>query len=577
MSHPDKRWVIVFLIYADFRTKNTFSMNEAMKIELNAMFGDILNNRINPDAASLYVILTSIVYVDLAVPGPPQQREMTLLYKLKPAAASPGNEFDFCEPFEFRTGRADNKDVQQHILQQVDKLHPVLDKIEIEPQDEIFLITWDHGNGFGVFNQESPDIPTAATPIDDEMELKLYPALKAFWDEATAKTKFKDFLDTKKNNSTISADIRAGSDLYSLSLEDAATIAPALIKQSSLETFDLIREGDSFLVKKGTVRDGDKNASGIKLKGPQPPEALMNGELARVIEKWLAKRDDRKVGVLLMLNCCMMNLHTIYSLRNTVKFLVAPQSSIDNPGYNYQDSLRSIYAAYPDSLAPQELADNIVEFSHNPFLFERAKALNTDHPETIDLRAIVNIRLDYADAPSPIDNLITTIGQFIGNLNALLANDPEKANVHLLKYVRTLCFNFGSRVAPMVDLPNFLAALASASGNLNPRIIKQGFSDAIGALQENAQAELKGIKTRFIGPKAYYSDYKPTPGQLTGMSPTGYSIYFPMDVPADGAVVNSVKNDELLLLLSKEAPGWKELLGTVYNGKFPDQAFGASS
>jgi len=60
MPHQKKKWVIVFLIYADFRTDNAFSMEESMKIEINSLLEDILTTPMDHETARLFVILNSI-------------------------------------------------------------------------------------------------------------------------------------------------------------------------------------------------------------------------------------------------------------------------------------------------------------------------------------------------------------------------------------------------------------------------------------------------------------------------------------------------------------------------------------
>ena len=50
-------------------------MSEPMKIELDAMFGDILQSSLNSGAARLYVILNSIHYIDSSDPRAIKQQE----------------------------------------------------------------------------------------------------------------------------------------------------------------------------------------------------------------------------------------------------------------------------------------------------------------------------------------------------------------------------------------------------------------------------------------------------------------------------------------------------------------------
>jgi hypothetical protein len=67
MTHTNDKWVIVFLIYADFRhnvefENDAFAMTEQMKATLDIMFKDILTVPLDPNRARMYVIMNSIDY-----------------------------------------------------------------------------------------------------------------------------------------------------------------------------------------------------------------------------------------------------------------------------------------------------------------------------------------------------------------------------------------------------------------------------------------------------------------------------------------------------------------------------------
>ena len=97
------------------------------------------------------------------------------------------------------------------------------------------------------------------------------------------------------------------------------------------------------------------------------------------------------------------------------------------------------------------------------------------------MRTIVNIRLDYPVKPSPVDKLIGTVRQIAGELarSARTENDPTSALLHLHRYLRELHFNFSNRAIPILDLPNYLSALAIVSDELNPVLINGGLPDVI--------------------------------------------------------------------------------------------------
>ncbi len=66
---------------------------------------------------------------------------------------------------------------------------------------------------------------------------------------------------------------------------------------------------------------------------------LTNQELAQSIK---AVFKSKKVDVLVMYNCLMQNVNTQYDLRQAVDYLVAPESGICHPGYNYRGVLNEL-------------------------------------------------------------------------------------------------------------------------------------------------------------------------------------------------------------------------------------------
>jgi len=110
---------------------------------------------------------------------------------------------------------------------------------------------------------------------------------------------------------------------------------------------------------------------------PKAAEILKNSELAECLRKWLGK--EKKVAVLLMSNCWMMNLHTMYALKDTVKCLVAPQGSIDVPGYNLKDIFNQINKADSIRFKINDLAIVCVETFDNTY--SKAKAIMLDRQE----------------------------------------------------------------------------------------------------------------------------------------------------------------------------------------------------
>lgn len=68
-------------------------------------------------------------------------------------------------------------------------------------------------------------------------------------------------------------------------------------------------------------------------------DILSNRELAEALIEIFP---DKKLDILVMYNCLMQNIFTQYEFRKSVDFLVAPESGISYPGYNWIDTFKKI-------------------------------------------------------------------------------------------------------------------------------------------------------------------------------------------------------------------------------------------
>jgi len=68
-------------------------------------------------------------------------------------------------------------------------------------------------------------------------------------------------------------------------------------------------------------------------------DILSNRELAEALAEIFT---DRKLDILVMYNCLMQNIFTQYEFRKSVDFLVAPESGISYPGYNWIGTFKKI-------------------------------------------------------------------------------------------------------------------------------------------------------------------------------------------------------------------------------------------
>ena len=318
---------------------------------------------------------------------------MSLLYEMVPSplGSDRPNTFGTCWPIDFARGRTDGGVPGQHPMQRAQRLTAVLgEHVQLQPTDEIFLVTWDHGAAFGMFREQQPNVSLLTARTDLAHQLDDYPALRKFWDRALQETRFKQFVDRKKQQ-VPELVVQVGFDVYKIDQAGPNTIFTSdfLSDQQILNLFDVLKAGNdsprlSFNADRYHSLPSDIKANlltpeqqqrlqhCISLEGatqmglgtPLVPAILKNDELAKAIRGWLGEK--RRASVVLMMNCYMMNLHTLYSLKEQVAYLVAPQSDIDTPGYHYFKILQSIYRGRPYAVTPAQLAINCVEFSHAP-------------------------------------------------------------------------------------------------------------------------------------------------------------------------------------------------------------------
>ena len=377
-------WKIIFLIYADFFEPDTEKIRAEAKIqrELRALFSDIKNTPIN-EGCEIYTVVNSIRYKNK------EKSNQTFIYKSEKNQAGTPNEFSKIE-----THSLDNS------LQRKESLTSILKIIDdLGPSDKVFLITWDHGSVFGINKEEkTPNFVTSnfETDIEDVLNWKdetKQPELsinsynlngkifsvqkiekikeftrfidnEAFYD-FTIKDNIGAFSLSKKNEFEVSTNATIENNEFSLGNEinsekiknftvtndNIINLKPFLNKnkfkiiteneiiiEHSVEIFTTLKSKFSITNIGNVLADPELNFS-IDLN--YELEMLTNAELADAIKTGF---NNKKADILLMMNCNMMNVHTIASLSGAVDILVAPESGIDEPGYNYCAILEEIKA-----------------------------------------------------------------------------------------------------------------------------------------------------------------------------------------------------------------------------------------
>jgi hypothetical protein len=576
------RWVIVFLIYADFRKKaqnssdNILSMTREMKATLNQMFKDMITVPIDHRKARIHVIFNSIDFKKGK-----NTRAKTLLYKIGNPYDLDFNEIIDCDVISSRDGSLQNPNPGTP-LQNPKLLTAILRKISLESDEEVFFVTWDHGSGFGIFREEELRIAEIPKPIYDDIER--YPYLAMFWNAALKKDSTLKQLMNKVEKQVLPDTVQIGHNLYRVEYTgnnlgfDISRLK--MQKHLNIVLSDALTPRQNFLIvfndNTSQFEVSDYNlennwmASKIeiaKLTSTGVREILSNDELANSFNSWLGKRN--KIGVLLMMNCWMMNMHSMYSFANTVHYLVAPQSDIGVPGYNYKAILHYIFKD-THKVSAKNLAVKCVKTIETKRMRRRSMALRTDRIDIIDTWKVFALDLQVRDIDGKrlLLNQVSALRRLIKLINSTFDPDSDQEARWMYKYIRSVSYDFSAGDIMMIDILNWCLSLMFADGffsvegksKLDPNGVKDElirFRKQI--LRNKPLPSLLLAKT--AGQLVYLLDDDPfLPTTVISIEPKGYSFFFPLfEIQSNilhSGLLQNVRKDKLLTSL----PGWKKFL-----------------
>lgn len=461
-------------------------MNESLKNELDILFGDLLETPL-PARVRLNIIFGRTNYGHDDV----QQLSDSVTNLFEVGAGEGKNSI--LRSIVLDKGSIPMNGAPNQPFHHVDKLSRILqDYISVEADEEVFVITWDHGSSFGIFRSESKAIKATHFKSIEE-ELRSYPNLKSFW-EATA--------DPGSN--------------------EAAVISGQLLQEEAVT------------------------------------EIMSNDELSDIFQEWLK---GKKVGVLLMMNCWMMNLHSIYSYKDTVKCFVAPQGGIDFPGYYMKGILEELYLSDP---VPSELAKVCVEQSDSPAAIQRIRDLRIDPEEGVLTWKIFAIDLEATDKGKRVTDLLFEIlRDIIGSMHNELDNLESQASPgyrYLLLYSRAICFPFSGRKTFMIDIPNWLNTFWPAN-DINLWKFNCEIDQKISALNTLIE-RLRKTQVFYLKSTEASKLHSETVYYVKAVS-TGLSLFFP--IGSDRKLPNVLDNVKKDRLLNEKAglPLWKPVLRLI--------------
>lgn len=594
MQHG-KKWVIVFLIYADFRideanATTALAMDVKTKVELNRLFKDVLTTPLDADLGRMYVILDGIRYTSDA--GMLQVHAQTFLYEIINPYGEPFNKIGHCCIFD-KTLTPVGMPLPKQPVSDSGRLAELFGTIPVN-DDEVCLITWDHGSAFGIFRESRPSIPsTSSTSSVEPMEpiyegLEYYPFLKQFWDTASTSPACKgsETLSTNHSGKKTIPLIKVHDVIYKVKSEEANLWAEISGNRTNLHNVphrDFFRlktnedktrslevqkpMGGGFKEVSNRFFAGDANlveewAELGKVSQSGVAEILRNDELAEALKAWVGPQ--KTVSVLLMMNCWMMNLHTLYAMKDCVQCLVAPQGGIDLPGYNYKDILSSVFDKKRYLLTPQQLAQICVETSENSRARKRARKLNIDDPDTIDKWKIIAIELQRENVNG--EKLIEVhLNAFQEIINLLTPKSQlNKEAINFYKYIRLCSFDFtendtfhkgnGSIMVDVVDWLFNLAKINERSQKHIP-IINEDSATTIGRFVSDVRSE-----TNLMLAETKATALPSKTGTFLNLSPSGYSLFFPQFPSDNQNLLDNVHRDTLL----NDFDTWKKFLQVIY-------------
>ncbi len=224
-------------------------------------------------------------------------------------------------------------------------------------------------------------------------------------------------------------------------------------------------------------------------------DILTSDELADAIQSGF---NGKKIDILIMMNCYMQNIHTQYSLQKSVELLIAPESIISMPGYDYRAILSGIINN-PD-IYPGEVVKSVI--------------LSLKILSQIELHKINMSRwvISVCDL-SQIDGLVSLLDDFI-RIVFKKASYNENFKKEMID-IRARAFQFDYDVSnSMIDINNLIYTVTKRMAEKDFIEIKSNFDKLYDRI----------IVDKFVGKNVYVTRL----GQrFFNHPPGGSSIYFP--------------------------------------------------
>ncbi len=551
---PDqKKWVIIFLIYADFVESvgnNEPGFNLAYAEELDRFLLTLLKTSFSPDKIDLYVVYGSLNFEELEE-GSSQKIIVSSSYLFKLLPGKKINRVKFLKPLGKEIVNENTASgLGTFKLQRSETLTKILNDIKnryTKPENiSVMLTTWDHGAAFGVFGSVKPITFLSSLPLPGSSTL---PTIAKFIEKIPAdvitqlkKSKksghknrflyknkvyssaYSDFI--KKNIDTISGNIEKGllkTEIVNNSFTIKCSYDLKLLEDNPYNFTNLW--GNTPMP--GLFSNFEETGSATALEITSELEGLL--EILTTEELSLAIQNSfGKVDILVMMNCWMMNLHCLYSMRGCVDFLVAPQGGISEPGYDF---IKIIAEINKSNLTTEGIANLCVDISCDfsaPGRNDKEKIKEIRNWALMVAKISGNQPLIEKDIPDLINNIADIM------LQNGIGTDLKKQLY--LQYMSKLCYIFsndnGIRFFQL-DLLNWLKLIerhnTPVAGGRN--ILRNFFLSHSRKLNELITNIFIGEKSHLDG--SYDFRIKNDTFSFLGIAlfpPSGTSIYLPFIV-----------------------------------------------
>lgn len=212
----------------------------------------------------------------------------------------------------------------------------------------------------------------------------------------------------------------------------------------------------------------------------------------------LAVYENKPVDIMVLDNCLMQNVFTQYELSKKVSYLVAAESGISYPGFNYRAIIEKINANI--NVSAEEVA--------NEFVDEKTVKAHPDYSgsikDTIDrhwcLNAVALNKLNYANIKKRFDELF-------GLLNLFINSPVKKISEEIYYLVRTTCdqlFGYNLYSLPAVKIIDLNVFLIYFKKRLNENTVLKNEKNQLTQAIDNLKITTDATKVKsFIGENFY--------------------------------------------------------------------------